>query len=119
MSQTGSNPAGAATAGADIALVMATELELEEQLARAREEARVLVEAAYTEAGNRASAQERELTAARTLWQAEVEAERDRRAAEIMADGRRAAAGFDEVAESRIAELAALVVGRLLRGASG
>jgi vacuolar-type H+-ATPase subunit H len=117
MSQTGSNPPVAASPGADIALVMSTELELEKELTTAREEARILVEAAYTDAGARSSAQERELAAARELWQAEVEAERDRRATEVLLEGKRAAARFDEVAEGRVAELADIVVARLLRGA--
>ena len=117
MSHTGSNPPVAASPGADIALVMSTELELEKQLTRAREEAGTLVEAAYTDAGARSTAQERELSAARELWQAEVEAERVRRASEVLLEGRRAATRFDEVPESRVAELAQLVVARLLRGA--
>jgi hypothetical protein len=45
-----------------------------------------------------------------------VEVERDRRAAEVLAEGQRAAARFDEVAEERVAGLAELVVARLLGG---
>jgi len=119
MSPSGPNTPVTVTPGADIALVMTTELELEGQLTRAREEARILIEAAYTEAGARSSGQEQELSAAREHFQAEVEAERDRQAAKVLADGKRAAARFDEVSEGRVTELAELVVARLLSGADG
>jgi vacuolar-type H+-ATPase subunit H len=102
------------TPSADLALLVATERELEAQLAAAQERARTTVESAYTEAGARSSAQEQELTQARQQFQAEIEEERSRRTKEVLAEGERQSAWFDAMPERRIAELAGIVVARLL-----
>jgi len=102
------------TPSADLALLVATERELEAQLAAAQERARATVESAYTEAGARSSAQEQELTQARQRGLAEIEEERSRRTQEVLAGGERQAVWFDAMPEHRIAELAGIVVARLL-----
>jgi vacuolar-type H+-ATPase subunit H len=114
MAPSSSTASNAAPPSADLAEVIRTEAELEERLVRAREEARRLVESAYTEAGARHSVQERELTASRDSFQAEVERERDRRVAEVRALGEQEAARFDAVTDATVAALADRVVARLL-----
>jgi vacuolar-type H+-ATPase subunit H len=115
MSPSGSTASNAAPPSADLAEVIRTEAELDERLVRAREEARRLVESAYTAAGRRHSAQERELAASRESFQAEVERERDRRVAEVRALGAEEAAQFDAVPGATIAALADRVIALLLR----
>jgi vacuolar-type H+-ATPase subunit H len=107
------------TPSADLALLVSTEVELEERLNQARAQAGATIETAYTEAGARSRDQEAELTRTGERFQAEVEAERDARAREVLAEGERRAARFDAVAEGQVAELAEVVVGRLLRGVGG
>jgi vacuolar-type H+-ATPase subunit H len=114
MSPPGSTASNAASPSADLAQVIRTEAELEERLIRAREEARRLVESAFTEAGLRHSAQERELAASRETFQTEVEAERDRRVAEVQTQGSDEASRFDTVPDKTIAALADRVVALLL-----
>lgn len=114
MSPPGSTASNAAPHSADLAQVIRTEAELEERLIRAREEARRLVESAYTAAGMRHSAQERELAVSRETFQAEVDEERDRRVAEVLTQGQHEASRFDTVPEETIAALAERVVALLL-----
>ena len=101
----------------DLAQLVATEQELEARLARAREEARSLIDAARAAREARALEHERSTGQARARFEAEVERERSRRAAELLADGRRRAARFDDLPEARIAELAGVVLDCLLAGA--
>jgi vacuolar-type H+-ATPase subunit H len=100
----------------DLAQLVATEQELESRLIRAREQARALVEAATSEVEARAAEHEREAAEAHARFHAEVERERSSRAAELLAEGRRRAARFDDLPESRIADLAGVVLERLLSG---
>jgi hypothetical protein len=78
-----------------------------------------MIESAYTAVAARSSEEERELAAARGHFQADLEVERARRVAEVLAEGKRQAARFDAVPEERIAKLAALVVARLLSRLAG
>ena len=119
MADTGSGHSVPSAPSADLALLVATEQELEESIAQAREQARAMIESAYTEAGARSSELERELAAARERFQAELEIERARRAAEVLAEGKRQAARFDAVPEARVTELAGVVVAGLLSGLEG
>ena len=106
-------PASPATT-ADLALLVEIEEQLETKLALAREQAQRLVAAARAEAEARTRAENQALHEAREQFQSEVEAERGRRATELLADGSRQAARFDGVPEARIAELAGLVLARLV-----
>jgi len=114
MSPPGRTTSNSPPPSADLAEVIRTEAELEERLTRAREEARRLVESAYTDAGARHSAQQRDLAASRETLQAEVEEERDRRVAEVLAQGKDEVSRFDTVPEETIAALADRVVALLL-----
>jgi len=114
MSPSGSTASNAAPPSADLAEVIRIEAELEERLVRAREEARRLVESAYTAAGVRHSEQERELAASRESFEADVERERDHRVAEVRALGEQEAARFDAVPGTTIAALADRVIALLL-----
>jgi len=100
----------------DLGLLVATEQELETRLIRAREQARSLIDAATTEAEARTLQHERIVADSRARFEAEVERERGSRAAELLAEGRQRAARFDALSNGRIAELAGVVVERLLAG---
>jgi uncharacterized protein YfcZ (UPF0381/DUF406 family) len=103
----------------DLGLLLATELELEAMLARAREQARELVQAAGAEVGVASIALDRELAAARARFDMEVEAERAARAAEVLAEARQRVAEVDAVPDERIAELSRTALERLLQGMTG
>jgi hypothetical protein len=100
----------------DLGLLVATEQELETRLANAREQARTLIDAATAEAEARTLAQDQSVAESRARFEAEVERERTSRAAELLAEGRKRAARYDDLAGTRIAELAGVVIERLLGG---
>jgi len=99
---------------ADITLLLETEVELQAMITRARDKAQALVEAAYAEAGARSAALDRELAESLQRFQVELDAERARQGAEVLAEGRRRAARLDAVPKTRIDELGGLVLARLL-----
>jgi vacuolar-type H+-ATPase subunit H len=119
MAHNPSNQPAPAAPSADLALLVATEQDLEAKIAQAREQARALIEAAYLEVGANSSELERNLSGARERFQTEVEAERAHRAEEALTEGKRQAAQFDGIPETRVAELAQLVLARLLSGVGG
>jgi vacuolar-type H+-ATPase subunit H len=114
MAHTGPAQETPLTPSADLALLVATERELESKLAAAGEHARATVETARTEATQARTTQDQELNSARQQFEAEVAAESDRRSQEVLAEGERQAAWFDALSEARVTELAGLVVSRLL-----
>jgi vacuolar-type H+-ATPase subunit H len=116
MAHAGLNQTAPPTPSADLALLVSTELELDERLNQARERARITVESAYVDAGARSQAEERALTEASERSKAEVEVERDKRTREVLAEGERQAARFDTVPDAKVALLAEVVVNRLLHG---
>jgi vacuolar-type H+-ATPase subunit H len=116
MAHTGLNQTAATTPSADLTLLVSTELELDHRLNQARERAQTTIESAYTDAGARSQKEEQALVEARERLQAEVEAERDKRTAEVLAEGERQAVRFDTVPEAQVARLAEVVVNRLLHG---
>lgn len=116
MAHSGPDQTAAPAPAADLALLVATESELDRRLSEARERARTTVESAYTDAGERSRAAEQELREVAGRFQAEVDAERDSRTAEMLAEGERHAAAFDRVTEAEVARLAEVVATRLLRG---
>jgi vacuolar-type H+-ATPase subunit H len=116
MAHTGPGQSAPTALGGDLAQLVATEQELEGRLARAREEARSLIAAATANAEARALEHERNAGEARARFQAEVERERTRRAAELLAEGKRRAAKFDDLPDASIALLADVVLECLLAG---
>lgn len=104
------------TSGSDLTLLLSAEQELEALLASARAEAHALVEGANAASRTAAGQLEMELAAAEAGFRREVEAERDRRAAEVLADGKRVAATFDAITPERIETLADRALALLLSG---
>jgi vacuolar-type H+-ATPase subunit H len=104
------------TTGTDLTLLLSAEQDLESLLATARAEARALVDRANAASTAAATQLELELASAEAGFRHEVETERDRRAAEVLADGRRQAAAYDAVPPERIEALADLALARLLSG---
>jgi vacuolar-type H+-ATPase subunit H len=107
------------TTSTDLGLLLATELELEAMLARAREEARKLVDAAGAAAGVASIELDQQLSAAQADFEAEVEAERAQRASEVVAEARQRVAEVDSVPDDRVAELGGTALARLLREMAG
>jgi vacuolar-type H+-ATPase subunit H len=93
-----------------------TEQRNEGLLRRAREEARVLVEAARTAAEARQSTLAGELEGAARRSQAELAAERERRTLEIHEAAQREVARYDAVPEDRVRTVAQALVDRLVAG---
>jgi vacuolar-type H+-ATPase subunit H len=104
--------------GGDLVRLLETETRLEEALQRARGEAARLVTEARETARAREAALGAELEAAARRLEAEIAGERDRAAQEIAAAARRDAERFDAVPAGRVAELARLVVERVIGGAT-
>lgn len=104
------------TTGTDLTLLLSAEQDLETLLATARAEAHALVDGANA-ASTAATAQlELELASAEAGFRHEVETERDRRAAEVLAEGRRQAAAYDALPPERISAAADLALAQLLAG---
>jgi vacuolar-type H+-ATPase subunit H len=117
MARKGGTQTTAAGPGKDLAALVAAEQELEERLAKAREEARARVEAARQQAETLRLELEQDLTRTRERVAAEAEAEQERLVSEVLVAGERDAARLDAVPDPRIEELAAIVVdGLLARG---
>jgi vacuolar-type H+-ATPase subunit H len=108
-----------ASPSAELARLVSTEQELEQLVSQARRDAQAIIDAALVEIRSTGEALDRELSDARSRFQADVEAERAHRAREVLAEGRRQAALLDATPATRIAELAQVVLARLLSGAQG
>lgn len=100
--------------GTDITRLLEAEAELEALLARARDEAQSLLEAAYADAGARSSALDHELAETRQHFVVELDAERARHEAQVLAEGKQRAARLDATSKERITELGGVVLARLL-----
>lgn len=107
-SSVSSAPAG------DLAQLVAAEQQIDQQLARAREQAAALIEAATRDAENLTRMWQEESKASRLRALASLEREQVAREAEVVAEGRDRAAWYDERPASTISELAGLVLDRLL-----
>lgn len=99
---------------ADITLLLEAEAEFEAKLTRARDEAQALLEAAYAEAGTRSAALDHELAETRQRFLVELDAERARHEAQVLAEGKQRAARLDVTSKERITELGGVVLARLL-----
>jgi len=75
-----------------------------------------MVEAATAASRTAQTELELEFTAAEARFRQEVETERDRRAAEVLAEGRRQAASYDAVPDDRVRALAERALARFLAG---
>lgn len=103
----------------DITRLLEAEAELEAMLTRARDEAQTLLETAYAEAGTRSAALDHELAETKQRFLVELDAERARHEAEVLAEGKRRAARLDATPNARITELGEVVLTRLLSGTFG
>lgn len=102
--------------GGELALLVETEQRLAERLARAREEATALLDAARAEASAREVELEQELARVNETAGAELASDRDRRVAEVLAAGREKARALEALGGQRVDELAKLAVERVVRG---
>ena len=98
----------------ELSLLVETERRLEAELAATRAEAAGLVEAARKDAEDLERRLAADVAAALDALKAEIGAERERRVAEIKAESRRAVRAYDEVDDTRVAELADTVVSDLV-----
>jgi hypothetical protein len=103
-----------AAQGADLVLLVETEQRLSQVLEGARVTARELIEAARAEAMAEDTALDDELRRSRQELQARLHRETELRIAAALAEGRARAEAFDALPDDRIAQLASLVVERLI-----
>jgi vacuolar-type H+-ATPase subunit H len=111
VARTGLTPS-AATNG-DLDRLVQTEQALEARVSAAREEARRVVQAALDRSTKLEAEFESGLAGAREAFQADVEDECRRRREDILAEGRRQAARFEQAQEAVIERLAQQVLTRL------
>ncbi len=107
------HPVASAPAG-DLAQLVAMEQDLEQRLARAREEAHALVDRARRESEEQALTSDMELTALRADRLARLELEKKEEEGRIRDAGRTRAAWYDRLPEAVEETLAAFVIDRLL-----
>lgn len=98
----------------DLAQLVAVERELEQRLARARDEAAAVLAAAQAEAENLTHACQQEAEAARIQIQARLEQERAEQETAILAAGGARATWYNELPASTLSKLAGVVLDRLL-----
>lgn len=101
----------------DLAQLVAMEQGLEQRLARAREEARALIDSASQEAEELARSFDETLTATRTERARQLEQEKKEGESRILAEGRLRAEWYDHLPEATEQELAGYVLDRLLGSA--
>ena len=119
MSRSDSAQAAASAPVGDLAQLVAMEQDLEQRLARAREEARTLIDSATREAEEQLGAFDESLAASRAGRLRQLELEKKEGETRILADGRRRAEWFDHLPAATEEALAKYVVDRLLgRGGS-
>ncbi|HSB53269.1 MAG TPA: hypothetical protein VLD58_02900 [Gemmatimonadales bacterium] len=98
----------------DLAQLVAMEQDLEQRLARAREESHSLLTAATREAEALAQTFEDTLATTRADRRRQLDLDRQEGEARILAEGRHRAEWYDQLPEAREIELAGYVVDRLL-----
>jgi vacuolar-type H+-ATPase subunit H len=108
------NAAQGGSVADDFGRLIQIETELDRQLAAARAEADRLVAAARDDAAAREAALERELAELARSFQSDVDAERARRAEEILKAAERQSGQFRRIAPEEIERLAGRMLGRLL-----